>query len=624
MQASKAMQYRARLLWPLTLLLLFGAGLRLWFIGVHGLDADELFTVNFLRAPTSVILSTFAQTVIEVDAKLYYLIHQPWVTITGIGEITLRLPNVLTDVLLGAVLIHTARHEFGRRTALVVGLLWAANPLLIWVAGMVRMYSLLGLLSAVAWISALRAANGGKARWWIIFTLAALAAGYVHVLGLIVIASAGVVIVTIAAVRRRYSGIIALAVIALAYLPYFVNLSADLATARRLGADLPANPLDFLGRFLTAMVDNQIVLPFAIPAILFVTIGVGWWNAPRPRLWLVSLLSMFAIFTLASGYLALRQSIFETRYVAYGVSLFILIAGAGVSQIPWRWLQTGLLMAMVGLGFYGLNAQSQPMARDDFRSAARFLESHADTGDVIITMGDFALPPLQYAYQGSTHTVAPWHDVVHGGFKRKLEQTVAGYDTAWIVLYQTNVVDPADRFDTYFRGRYPIRTEVFPSGLAVRGYDLRPVTDVLPTEAVPVKAVLNNQIALRGYQVYTSTLPAHDDRLHPPSGWVHITLYWEALRPGTDFVPSLHMEDSAGQVWGINITRPNDVFALHPSATWQPGQIWRSDSDVNLNPVAPPGPYNIILRVSAPNSDQYWVDDSGSSAVIITTISVIP
>ncbi len=622
------MLHRHRLHWLPILLLLLGASLRLWFIGVHGLDADELFTVNFLRGPASLILSTFSNTVIEVDPKLFYLTMFLWPRMAGVSELALRLPNVLFDLLLGVLLIQSGRTKFDGRTAVIVGLLWALNPLLIWVTGMVNKYALLGLLTEITWISALRAASGGDRRWWVLFTLAALAAAYEHVLGLVVVAGAGAIIVILAVLRRQIAGLITLAIVGLAYLPYLFNLWAQFSVTRRLGAALPANPLDFGLRFFAALAGNLPPLPapalWALAATCLIVIGAGVWRSPKPRVWIISLTALLAIYALASGYLALRQSIFESRYVAYSAPLFLLVISAVISRMPSRWLQAGLVIALGGLSIYGLNAQSLPATHDDFRSATLFLESHADSDDLIIAMGDYALPPLQYYYQGGTKIIAPWHDVVQGGFKQKLEQTIQGYDSVWIVLYQTNVVDPKNRFDSYFRARYPIRTEVFPTGVTVRGYDLRPMTASLPTEAMLYNATFNGQIALRGFQTYEGQLSAHDNRLHPPSGWVHVTLYWESLKLGADFRPAVQVEDRLGQVWGIALTRPNDVFALHPPAGWQPGQIWRSDTDINLNPVTPPGVYNVILRVGPPGEGQTWADDHGDSAIVIAQVTIIP
>ena len=113
-------------------------------------------------------------------------------------------------------------------------------------------------------------------------------------------------------------------------------------------------------------------------------------------------------------------------------------------------------------------------------------------------------------------------------------------------------------------------------------------TSSLPPEAVPLDAVFDGRLKLRGYQVYQDAYTAEDSRMHPPSGWVHVTLYWEVTTPGVAFAPSLQVEDAIGQVWGIAFTRGSETLSRYPTVDWQPGQIWRSDADINLNPVTPP------------------------------------
>lgn len=56
----------------------------------------------------------------------------------------------------------------------------------------------------------------------------------------------------------------------------------------------------------------------------------------------------------------------------------------------------------------------------------------------------------------------------------------------------------------------------------------------------------------------------------------------------------------------------------------QPGQFWRTDTDINLNPVTPPGSYDINLSVAAPGSDQPWADQAGSTSTRITSIIITP
>jgi hypothetical protein len=102
---------------------------------------------------------------------------------------------------------------------------------------------------------------------------------------------------------------------------------------------------------------------------------------------------------------------------------------------------------------------------------------------------------------------------------------------------------------------------------------------------------------LVGYQA-ESPGTATDDLFHPPSGWVHVILYWAADRPVTqEMVPYVHLVGPEG-VWGINLERSDDALSVFPSARWGADNappVIRHDMDVNLNPATPPGRYQLVL-----------------------------
>ena len=91
-------------------------------------------------------------------------------------------------------------------------------------------------------------------------------------------------------------------------------------------------------------------------------------------------------------------------------------------------------------------------------------------------------------------------------------------------------------------------------------------------------------------------LAATDDLYHPPSNWVHVTTYWTTDEtPSADVFPQVRLVDQAGQVWGDKLERGNDAIHMWPTSRWIPGEVVRVDSDVNLNPITPPGRYRLVV-----------------------------
>ena len=59
--------------------------------------------------------------------------------------------------------------------------------------------------------------------------------------------------------------------------------------------------------------------------------------------------------------------------------------------------------------------------------------------------------------------------------------------------------------------------------------------------------------------------------------------------------------DQAGQVWGDKLERGNDAIHMWPTSRWIPGEVVRVDSDVNLNPITPPGRYRLVVGLQDGN-----------------------
>lgn len=582
---------------------------------VHGFDTDEMFTIGFAQQTSGFLLGDFAGTQYDVHPKLYYLFLHFWLSLAGGSEVGARLPSMLADLVLGAVLIQLARTVFGNRASLVAGVLWCFSPLLIWNTAQVRMYGLLAMWTALAWLFLIKALSESHVKWWVGFGLATLAAAYTHVLGGLVLAGAGVASGTWALYRRRLTGLVIISGVALAYLPYFIPLWTVRSIEKSLSTAIPRSPLEFAPFFFMSLLANRLSVPILVTWLLAsgcLFLFMLSWLAGRRAL-AGTLIIVTAVASIGAGYFALGEAIFSTKYVAFIVPAFLVGIAGGLSSLKWRLLRGVILIGLLAASVAGLWYQTALSFSDDFPSAARFVEAHSDAGDVVIVMTNYAEPPFRYYYHGQGTIAAPWHTMPSDMQAADIERLLNGRDTAWLVLYATNTADPDNILDNWFRARYPVRTEAFPTGATIRAYDLRPVTSMLPPEATPLGAVFEERVALRGYQTYQQTVSARDERLHPPSGWVHITLYWEMLEPGVAFEARPQVENEMSELYGAAFTRGTETFIMYPTTSWQPGQIWRTDYDINLNPATPPGQYKIVIRVFSPGDARPWTTGDGET-----------
>jgi hypothetical protein len=141
--------------------------------------------------------------------------------------------------------------------------------------------------------------------------------------------------------------------------------------------------------------------------------------------------------------------------------------------------------------------------------------------------------------------------------------------------------------------------------MSIKAYAMRYRLPALPGRALPTQIAFGPRLSLVGYEIDRSRLRPDSERLHPPSNWIHLTLYWQAEAPLEQaFDTVVEMTDGNGGVWGGKLEQPRSTLHFYPAAQWDPGEVIRDDYDLNLNPVTPDGTYHI--RVGVRDEDQVF------------------
>jgi hypothetical protein len=238
---------------------------------------------------------------------------------------------------------------------------------------------------------------------------------------------------------------------------------------------------------------------------------------------------------------------------------------------------------------------SLPAAKEAWRQSVGYLARHAGDADGILIHPDWVRYPFQYYFKGPGQTYAAFSTVTaETALDGPLEGVVGDHPVIWLIQSHLEAPDPARRVEQWLATRYPLVTELYPPGISLKGYALGYQLQKLPPEATPTDLHFDKGLRLAGYRA-DPVVSATDELFHPPSGWIHVTLYWTAATPlPVDASPFVHLVGPEG-VWGVSLDRPSDAFKLYPTSRWQPGQIIRHDLDVNLNPVTPLGTYQLVV-----------------------------
>jgi hypothetical protein len=115
-----------------------------------------------------------------------------------------------------------------------------------------------------------------------------------------------------------------------------------------------------------------------------------------------------------------------------------------------------------------------------------------------------------------------------------------------------------------------------------------PAVDGQP--AYPMDAHLDEAVALIGYD--------QEPRNPRPGQEVHVSLYWQVLRPlDAEYHTFVHLLDAAGDKVAQNDRQPGGVF--YPSTLWQPGERLRDEHVLAVPADAAPGVYRLLVGMYA-------------------------
>ncbi len=645
--ASLRLTTRKRLarLWasplPEAAVVALAALLRCWRLGYHSVWFDEAVSLDWAGHSAGYIWRTTIDLVQDKHPPVYYLFLHAWKTLLeplGLAQndAALRLSGALLGVLAVWGLLLLARRLSGRRVALTAGLLAALSPALVWYSQELRMFQ--PAAAALVWgaFALVRAWQGATMRrrlgWWALLVACFAAALYSYLFSALAMPAAGLSLLLLwlheypaarrHSTRRLLEGLLAFAVVALLFAPlartaWLVNSSEGQPGAPF--ADFAATSLRLL-RLASAWRPGwpqPLVDAVALLTALLALLGLllpGRTRSWLDRAWLLLWIGLPLL--VGNLLLATSDSVFaEDRYFLFVVPFILWAAARGLvclsrRSAPAGWLAGGTLLLALALALPPLWTPAR--ARENWRAAAALIAEQ--------TLAAPGLPAAALAHVDYTHIPLAWYlrkepalDTLplffpFGGSLRaeQVDAVVApplmgieqaGYATLWLTQSHLEGVDDDRLVQRWLAARYPLITQVYPAGIELSGYAVQSRFDTLPPGVTANPVELAPGLALAACELTPPTVRASDDALHPPSGWAHVRLWWQATGPiEQDHQVRVRAADAVG-VWGESLPRERSTLRLFPTSTWHAGEFVRDEHDVNLNPVAPPGDYAISVRL---------------------------
>jgi hypothetical protein len=261
--------------------------------------------------------------------------------------------------------------------------------------------------------------------------------------------------------------------------------------------------------------------------------------------------------------------------------------------------------------------------KEDFRAAAQYIRAHDDPRDAVVLVAGFINYPFAY-YFGSPDTVIPLDGTI-GDVGSKLTPYLRNRDRVWLVISHADAIDPQDRVRAWLAERYPEVTEQFPKSVRVYGYRINSRRPDVPTTAVMTNTHFGDALALAGYTSDNNVVPI-DALYHPPSNWLHVTLYWRVLAaPGTPYRATVRLVDGRG-IWAESLGRSNDALSRMSANNWHLGDVIVEDVDVNMNPLTPSGDFALTVQVTGSDGKPLTPASTGLEIgrIHVTPVPVVP
>lgn len=435
----------------IALVVLFGLalGLRLYLLDAKSLRLDETYNYATATGVSSWDL-LLGRVYRNGHPPFFYLALHQWIKYFGSNELVMRLPSVIAGMVQIIALFWVGRTMFSLKVGYLAAFFAAINPFLISYSQELGVYSFFAAATACMLLFFWQALRQPRTRYWILFSLAALAALYVHLFTLYLFLAEPFIVLPVAWFSKRFDNktlsknglltgwsisILIRAIGALAVIPTFTNVVHQPTENPLPFVNLPQIFYRLIRAYtyrLPLLPDTHSffeVLPVAV-AIVLLAIGatpalsfVATWFQNRLPLWSIEqqktalatyvLVWLLIIPPLVVFGLSFIVHMFDEPYLISGTNYFWLLIAYALVTLWNLWGKNGLIMkglafsagvvflvaALIWLDYFYFDPQ---LNREPWAQATEYLTDHVANGDVLMLEPGYDYTAVSYYYLGYT------------------------------------------------------------------------------------------------------------------------------------------------------------------------------------------------------------------------------
>jgi len=432
----------------LFLIILSGSFLRIYHLGKESLWLDEAFTAR-------VSSGSFASAIVEGRQPPYFAILQPWVSLFGNSEASLRAPSAILGILCIPLVYLIGRALFNQKVGLISSLLSAISLFYIGYSQEARSYALILFLALLSYLFFILILKKDKKWYYPCYLLANIFLVYTNPVNLSIIAAQISFLllfwtrykpVRIKLICTQVASIVASLLGALWVLSWVVGRGGIFAYDPSLRT-IYETMCVFAGGERVLLL---IFLCLAVIAPLSIRRIEGKWLLRKPLESLKGLtitlqfqaideavlLLTWLVVPIVGSYVVSKviMPVYLTRYLIAASPALLLLVAKGLSNLKialYPLLLVIVLLATPNLTDYYCNIQ-----KEQWREVAAFIEVNSEKDDVCIFCADYIQGPFDYYYQGglAEYGIVKKNAQNSQEIEALFKEATIGKERVWLIL----------------------------------------------------------------------------------------------------------------------------------------------------------------------------------------------